>query len=140
MSKFCSNCGNKLDDKAVICVKCGMSTGYIDVPTKVKVPGKGLSIASMVVGLVAIFNSVSISLSLPFSMFVFNKTMINFEFVKVMTILFSMIFPLASSITALSLGISSLSKIKNGFNKTGIITGSVSIFICIITLIVSILV
>ena len=28
MSKFCSNCGNKLDDKAVICVKCGISTGY----------------------------------------------------------------------------------------------------------------
>lgn len=27
MSKFCSNCGNELADQAVICPKCGVSTG-----------------------------------------------------------------------------------------------------------------
>ena len=27
MSKFCSNCGNEVADQAVICPKCGVSTG-----------------------------------------------------------------------------------------------------------------
>ena len=27
MSKFCSNCGNEVVDEAVICPKCGVSTG-----------------------------------------------------------------------------------------------------------------
>lgn len=27
MSKFCSNCGNELAEQAVICPKCGVSTG-----------------------------------------------------------------------------------------------------------------
>ena len=140
MSKFCSNCGNKLDDKAVICVKCGTSTEYIDVPKKIKVPGKGLSIASMTVGIVSLFNSITMCFSLPFSMLIFNEMAMDIGVVKIMTILLCMIFPLASSITALSLGLSSLSKIKNGFNKTGIITSSIALFLCIITLIVSIFV
>ena len=25
MAKFCSNCGNQVDEKAVVCVKCGVS-------------------------------------------------------------------------------------------------------------------
>lgn len=25
MAKFCSNCGNEVDEKAVVCVKCGVS-------------------------------------------------------------------------------------------------------------------
>lgn len=29
MSKFCSNCGNEVVDEAVICPKCGVSTGKI---------------------------------------------------------------------------------------------------------------
>ena len=29
MSKFCSNCGNEIDNNAVICVKCGVSTNNV---------------------------------------------------------------------------------------------------------------
>ena len=62
MSKFCSNCGNKLDEKAVICVKCGVATCNLQ-QVKTKQPGRGLSIASMVLGIIAIFYGTCFSLT-----------------------------------------------------------------------------
>lgn len=130
MTKFCSNCGNKLDENAVVCVKCGVATCNLQ-QVKTKQPGRGLSIASMVLGIIAIFYGTCFSLT---------SIMISLieEFYNEEKIVFSIGFnflPLVLSITGLSLGISSRSKIKNGKNITGIILSSITILLCILSVI-----
>lgn len=57
MTKYCSNCGNKINENADVCLKCGIlinnqQSVFISKPT---VPGKGLSIAGMVLGIISAF-------------------------------------------------------------------------------------
>ena len=35
---FCANCGNQIDDKAVICVKCGVATNNLSQTTSQPIP------------------------------------------------------------------------------------------------------
>ena len=53
---YCSNCGKKVDEKAVVCVGCG-------VPLKnnqnIDKPKRGKGIASMVLGILAVFYCLS---------------------------------------------------------------------------------
>lgn len=130
MSKFCSNCGKELDENAAVCVNCGI---YVNnYKTKVKQPGKGLSIASMILGIVAIFYGLCFAFSSTIlinveEFFYFDKLGLAFAF---------NFWPLAIAITGLSLGIASTKKIKNGFNTSGIILSSITIFICIASIII----
>ena len=48
MSKFCSNCGKEVKEKDSFCSNCGSPITGI-----VKKPGKGISIAGMVLGIIA---------------------------------------------------------------------------------------
>lgn len=48
MSKFCSNCGNELADQAVICPKCGVSTGQNAVAGNNNNASNGMAIAGFV--------------------------------------------------------------------------------------------
>ena len=48
MSKFCSNCGNELADQAVICPKCGVSTGQNAVAGNNNNTSNGMAIAGFV--------------------------------------------------------------------------------------------
>jgi len=135
MSKFCSNCGKELDENAVVCVKCGVAVNNFKVKTKQ--PGKGMSIASMVLGIVSIFYGIclgmgSIGLSLV-DEFVTEFNKIEFEFGFAIGYNF---LPLALAVTGLSLGIASTKKIKNGFNTTGIILSSITLVICIISILI----
>lgn len=134
MSKFCFNCGNKLDEKAVICVKCGVATCNFQ-QIRIKQPGRGLSIASMVLGIIAIFYGTCFSLT---------SIMMNLidEFYNKEEIIFSIGFnfwSLVLSITGLSLGIASRLKVKNAKNTTGIILNSITILLCILSIIITII-
>lgn len=136
MSKFCTNCGKELDEKAVVCVKCGVAVNNLNKP-KVKQPGKGLSIASMILGIVSVFYGVCFSLSMAalFSVpYLFDEAAFSYSNLP-LAILFNL-WPLAIAITGLSLGIASTKKIKNGFNITGIILSSITILICIISILI----
>lgn len=48
MSKFCSNCGNELADQAVICPKCGVSTGQNAVAGNNNNTSNGMATAGFV--------------------------------------------------------------------------------------------
>ncbi len=74
---FCSNCGAHLPDDAVFCPDCGQSL-LTDAPKKqsvnppeandnVTVPGNGLGIASMVLGILSIVFMCIFYLSIPMS-------------------------------------------------------------------------
>lgn len=49
--KYCKNCGKEIDDKAVICVYCGVKTGDEEHPKKIN----GLGIAGFVVSILSLW-------------------------------------------------------------------------------------
>lgn len=126
---YCKYCGSKLKDDADVCLKCGkfIKEGGFPVRKKVKIPGKGLSIAGMILGILAIllmmgeFDSISdFEAELPFvytntqfALFIFNYLFMDFLFIC----------------TGLALSIVGFTKNKNGFNISGMILNGISLFL-----------
>ncbi len=126
---YCKYCGSKLKDDADVCLKCGkfIKEEINPVSKKVKIPGKGLSIAGMILGIFAIllmmgeFDSISdFEAELPFvytntqfALFIFNYLFMDFLFIC----------------TGLALSIVGFTKNKNGFNISGMILNGISLFL-----------
>ena len=51
---YCKNCGTQIPDGTQYCSNCGYDNGMIVPPNLVKVPGKDLGLASMILGFVAL--------------------------------------------------------------------------------------
>ena len=79
--KYCSNCGEQMDEKAVICVKCGVpvsgestvtqSTTSQSAPKK----GNGAATASLVLGIIGLICGViSVIIAVVLAIFVFGFT------------------------------------------------------------------
>lgn len=62
MKKFCSNCGKEVNENDNICNNCGVSLINNSEANNefVHVPGKGLSIAGMVLGIISLFMAIII--------------------------------------------------------------------------------
>lgn len=64
--KYCSNCGEQIDEKAVICVKCGVpvsnnsvtQNSYNQVSNNVPKQGHGAATASLVLGILGLIAAV----------------------------------------------------------------------------------
>lgn len=136
MSKFCSHCGKEVNENAVVCVNCGCAIDGTLI-TKTKIPGKGLGIASMVIGIIAVFYGM-------FSMLISTVIISLDEFYyfeeKIAFAIICNFLPIVLSIIGLSLGCSSIFKTKTGMNITGIILNAITLLISIIciTLIIAI--
>lgn len=129
MSKFCSNCGKEINENAVICVNCGVAVNNM-VSNKKKTPGKGLGIASMVLGIIAIFyGMISILMS---TVLLMAGEYFYFEEKIIVSIVFNFL-PFILSIIGISLGLGSISKVKSGMNITGIILNTITIIVCILS-------
>ena len=155
MGSFCKNCGKELPENADVCLECGKFVGNVETVTnqqqvaniaKVKIPGNGMSIAGMVLGIIAavwsflkilslgsipagldeVINEYSMEVSIPFILFFFA-----FGYT---------LFSLIPSLIGLPLSIVGLVKQKTGKNIAGIVLNAValllsmSIFIYIMTL------
>ena len=130
MSKFCTNCGNEINENAVVCVKCGVSTNN-NVKTNEKIKGNGLGIASLVLGIFAILNSLG-ALLLTSCLLLAGEYFIIEEKI-VFGVLFYM-FPIVLFIKGLVLGFVSRHKIKNGVNLTGLLLNFISLGICLFSI------
>lgn len=130
MNKFCTNCGNEINENAVVCVKCGVSTNN-NVKTNEKIKGNGLGIASLVLGIFAILNSLG-ALLLTSCLLLAGEYFIIEEKI-VFGILFYM-FPIVLFIIGLVLGFVSRNKIKNGVNLTGLLLNFISLGICLFSI------
>lgn len=106
---YCSNCGKKVDEKAVICVNCGCEL-------KKRSNGNGRGIASLILGIIGLFyalcaflNISSIGTYLDYQPFSYQ---VGFAigYVLVQSVL---------SIVGFCLAISERSKKKTGFNTAG---------------------
>ena len=132
MSKFCSNCGNQIDEKAVICVKCGVAINNIAQTSVTQTQaGKGTGIASMVLGIFATLNSIC-------SIFIFICLLASGEyFLPYEKLVFGFVFlmiPVTLLILGIALGFNSRSKIKNGINLTGVLLNFISLTLCILSI------
>lgn len=135
MNKFCANCGEKLNEKAIVCVKCGVPTeNYVDQKAKVKQPGKGLGIASMILGIIATWYSF---LTLFIFVYILAAGEYFLTFEKIALGIIFLMLPMTLLIIGGTLGISSRNKIKSGINLTGLILNFISLVLC--TLSISIL-
>ncbi len=66
MAKFCSKCGNAVNEADNVCANCGnalndsnnSATQVIQVIAKPEIPGRGLGIAAMILGIIGILGDV----------------------------------------------------------------------------------
>ena len=63
MTKFCSNCGNEIKENDIYCLNCGVlvqnnnfnqNNLSNDYNINKNIPGKGISIAGMILGIISI--------------------------------------------------------------------------------------
>ena len=63
MEKFCSNCGNEIKENDVYCLNCGVlvqnnnfnqNNLSNDYNINKNIPGKGISIAGMILGIISV--------------------------------------------------------------------------------------
>ncbi len=125
---YCPNCGKEVGENAVVCVNCGGPLNNYQVPGTKTSKGKG--IASMVLGILAIYYCLSAFIGLAVAeeaLQIYNttETRIGFAigFVLIQTVL---------STIALVLALVDRKKTINGFNTSGLWLSIVSFAIIII--------
>lgn len=124
---YCSNCGNKVDENADVCVKCGTFLKRNNNQPKASTPKVGKGIASLVLGIVAVFFCIS-----AFAAFDgLDVSLIGYDGVR--RIGFAVGFILIQtvlSVPGFCLALVERMDNKNGFNTAGFWLGIVS-FLCI---------
>ena len=117
IQKFCSNCGKELKEKDSFCSNCGASTNGI-----LKNQGKGISIAGMVLGIIACTWALLELCSLDGIKIEMFKLHLTYSKTIASVIGFAIGYTLIMiPIIGLPLSISGLKKQKTSINKAGII-------------------
>lgn len=146
MAKFCANCGSEINENADICLKCGVlinkdnmnvnsvETYNQNIVAKTKVPGKGLSVAGMVLGIIAavwvlikLFQIGNIEADLTLTIFSYYTS----SFVIGYAIGYTL-FSLVPSIIGLILSIVGMKKQKSGINITGLLLNIIALALSVI--------
>lgn len=148
MAKFCSNCGSEVNENAAYCLKCGVAiNNYNNLQTNslsnqtnisnysnTKIPGKGLSIAGMVLGiigaawvLIKLITVGSIETDLSYNFFTYYES----SFIVGYAIGYTL-FSLIPSIIGVILSILGFKKSKSGFNISGLILNGIALVISVI--------
>ncbi len=133
---YCKYCGAKLKEDADVCVKCGklIKENKVASKEKVKIPGRGLSIAGMIIGIFSIL--VAIGEFSDFDMIEEELSFGYYYFEVFASIVEYVFFDFALPIVGLVLSVIGFMKNKNGFNITGIILNTISILLIALLFIV----
>lgn len=131
--KFCSNCGKEIDEKAIVCLGCGVALNPKETEEDTTKQKRGKGIASMVLGIVSILLALLILIGAQEAIYgeIIDSTAerIGFAFG------YSMIIQLIPAIIGLCLAVSERSKFKNGFNTAGLWLTLSTMALCVITFI-----
>lgn len=112
---YCSNCGKEVNQNAVVCINCGAAVNNQKI--QLSQPKKGKGIASMVLGILAVFYSLIAFASLEAAEIeLYGKTS---EFQFGFAIGFVLI-QLVLAIVGICLAVSERKNNKNGFNTSGL--------------------
>ena len=148
MGKYCSNCGSELKENADVCLSCGkmlkkdnvenmqqynLYTQNGNYNNKPRIPGKGMSIAGMVLGIIATtwallsllsISEIEYSVSYYYSISEIIGYIIGFT-----------LFSLTPSIVGLILSICGSRKQKSGVNIAGLILNIITLAIVVIEIV-----
>ena len=148
MAKFCANCGSELKENADVCLSCGkmlkkdnfenmqqynLYTQNGNYNNKPRIPGKGMSIAGMVLGIIATawallsllsISEIEYSVSYYYSISEIIGYIIGFT-----------LFSLTPSIVGLILSICGYRKQKSGVNIAGLILNIITLAIVVIEIV-----
>lgn len=130
--KFCPNCGNEVKEGADICLSCGkiLNQKY----NSNKIPGKGMSVASLVLGIISIVWSFLMILSLSDGIELLSYY--NYDFFELICYYIGYtLFSLIPAILGLIFGINSKKKYISGKSTAGIVLSIISLAICTLILI-----
>ena len=140
---FCSKCGNKLTEGAAFCPSCGAPTGVTQVTPVTaqpiyympyKKPGNGLSIAGMVLGIIAAvysFSAIIVACTTEYAVRVsYGRVYYRNDLVAYAIGL--TVFQTILALIGLPLSIAGMTKCKSGKNIAGIILNSITLLISLI--------
>lgn len=134
MNKFCSNCGKELKEDSDVCLNCGVILNG----KKNKIPGNGVSIAGMILGIISsfwAFMQILSSGNIEYSLLNLPRSYIYETSISFVLITFGLgytLFSLIPSLVGLPLSIVGFFKQKSGKNIAGIILNSVALIVSII--------
>lgn len=121
---YCSNCGNKVDEKAYICVNCGVILKKDNgVPKKVKKDSNVTGVFSIIFGVIALLISIGL-----FFIDISNVGMYTEIYEKVAYAIGFVIIPFIFMILSL---IFALIKKNKTSNKVGLVMSLISAFLII---------
>ena len=138
--KYCSNCGEQIDEKAVVCVKCGVPVSGVSTETDttpVKTNKSGAATASMVLGILGLIAAV-ISLIITIGIVAFSSSIFydgygsyatELTITKIIVSCVLVVIPGILSLIGLPLGI--FCRRGSGSKIAGIILNAISILICV---------
>ena len=145
MSNFCANCGKELENGAEICSNCGKFVETYEPSKEVyklkKVNGRGISIAGMILGIIACIWTLLAVMSLPTVGTVIDEMLDAYsKIASTSYILFWFgvgytFFSFIPAFVGLPLSIAGFVKQKSGKNIAGLILNSVAILASIVIIV-----
>ena len=145
--KFCTQCGNPLNEKQRFCPSCGAAVvAAEDRPAaqpiqpvmvmKKKTPGKGLGISSMVLGIIGLYYGISTVLGMPKTISNYKAIQASgwgaegaFEAMLIVILIYSVLSILALAFGGAAIG----KKYKNGISISGVVMGLLGLIAYIVS-------
>ena len=137
MKKYCKNCGKELKTSDEMCISCGHINKNIYNSQRInKIPGNGLSITGMILGIISSSWAAISLLSIAKIDTILNSPYLsNITIIKVPIAIGYTLFSLSPSLVGLPLSLVGLKKHKSSLNITGLILSTIALSIAIIEIV-----
>ena len=126
--KYCTNCGNKLNEEADICIKCGKFINRVPNTKNSINSGEVFSIVGMILGIFGFLIILLLSLGVDAGR---NELMNESLLVKIFAALFIALIPLAPTIPGLIFSIMGTKKKKTMYGIIGLVLSLLSLLFII---------
>ena len=126
--KYCTNCGNKLNEEADICIKCGKFINRVPNTKNSINSGEVFSIVGMILGIFGFLIILLLSLGVDAGR---NELMNESLLVKIFAALFIALIPLAPTIPGLVFSIMGTKKKKPMYGIIGLVLSLLSLLFII---------
>lgn len=126
--KYCTNCGNKLNEEADICIKCGKFINRVPNTKNSINSGEVFSIVGMILGIFGFLIILLLSLGVDAGR---NELMNESLLAKIFAALFIALIPLAPTIPGLVFSIMGTKKKKTMYGIIGLVLSLLSLLFII---------